>query len=67
MGVNWISVYSSKFIYKVEIVKAVLSNNNIKSVIVNKQDSSYLFGDIELHVHPDDALRAMQIIESEQL
>ena len=67
MEVNWIIVYSSKFIYKVEIVKAVLTDNNINSVIVNMQDSSYLFGDVELHVHPDDAIRAIQIIESEQL
>jgi hypothetical protein len=67
MGVNWISIYNSKFIYKVEIVKAVLTDNSINSVIVNKQDSSYFFGDVELHVHPDDAIRAIQIIESEQL
>ena len=51
----------------VEIAQAVLADNGIDSVIVNKQDSSYVFGDIELHVHPDDAVSAIQIIEKEML
>jgi hypothetical protein len=67
MAENWISVYSAGFIYKAEIVKAVLEDNGIQSVIINKQDSSYFFGDVELHVHPDDAVLALQIIEKEQL
>ena len=67
MAENWTSVYNAGLIYKVEIVKAVLADNGIESVIVNKQDSSYLFGDIELHVHADNAIRAIKIIESEQL
>jgi hypothetical protein len=64
---TWINVYSSKDYYKVEIVQAVLTDNGINSVIIKKQDSSYLFGYIELHVHPDDSIRAIQLIESEQL
>ncbi len=64
---NWVCVYSSGFIYKVEIAQAVLTDNGIDSVIVNKQDSSYAFGDIELHVHPDDSISALQIIEKEKL
>jgi len=63
MGLNWVCIYSSKLIHKVEIVKAVLDDNNINSVVVNKQDSVYLFGEIELHVHPDDAMLAIQIIK----
>jgi len=54
--------------YKVEIAQAILAENNINSVIVNKQDSSYFFGEIELHVNPDDAILAKQIInEKEEL
>ena len=62
MGINWVSIYNSKFIHKVEIVRAVLLDNSIDSVVVNKQDSAYLFGDIELHVHPDDVMLAKQIL-----
>jgi Putative prokaryotic signal transducing protein len=67
MGINWVCIYSSKLAHKVEIVKAVLADNNINSVIVNKQDSAYLFGEIELHVHPDDSMLAIQIIKKEKL
>ena len=54
-------------IHKVEIVQAVLADNNINSVIVNKQDSAYHFGDIELHVNPEDSMQALQIINDEEL
>ena len=67
MGVNWVCIYSSKFIYKVDIVQAVLADKYINSVVINKQDSSYLFGEIELHVHPDDVILAKQIINKERL
>jgi hypothetical protein len=64
---NWVCIYSSKLIHKVEIVQAVLTDNNINSVVVNKQDSAYHFGDIELHVHPDDSVHAIHIINEEKL
>jgi hypothetical protein len=67
MSENWVSIYSSKFIYKAEIAQAVLAQNNIDSVVVNKQDSSYFIGEIELHVHPDDSINAIQIIKKEKL
>lgn len=67
MSLNWICIYSADDIYKVEIVKAVLFDANIKSVIVNKKDSAYNFGEIELHVHPDDAIMAKQIINNQKL
>jgi hypothetical protein len=66
MSVNWVSIYSSKYIHKVEIVKAVLLDNNIDSVIVNKQDSVYLLGEIELHVHLNYLLEAKQILNKEK-
>lgn len=67
MTLNWLCIYSSEEMYKVEIVKAVLFDNNIKSVIVNKKDSAYHFGEVELHVHPDDVILAKQIINNKKL
>ena len=64
---NWIEIYRAGMIYQVEIVQAILSDNSITSVIVNKQDSSYHFGEIELHVHQDDAMIALKIINTEKL
>ncbi len=67
MEENWQKVYSSTFEHKLEIVKAVLEDEGIKSVIINKKDSAYLFGELELYVHADDVLMSKRIINKESL
>lgn len=67
MKSNWNLVYSSPYSYKVELIKAVLLNQGIESVILNQKDSAYLFGEFELYVLPEDVLRAKQIINNENL
>jgi len=67
MDSSWVKIYISTQAHKVEIVKSVLEDNNIKSVILNKKDSSYLFGEIELYVKNDDVIRAKHIISKNEL
>lgn len=67
MEESWQLIYSSTFLHKVEIVKAVLDDFEIESVVVNKKDSFYLFGEIELYVHADNVLKARLIINREEL
>ena len=55
-------IYSSSQIYKAEIIRGFLEENDILSVIINKKDSAYLFGEAELYVKVDDAFRAKQLI-----
>ena len=43
---NWSVVYTHNVLYHIEILKSVLSDNDIESVIINRVDSNYLFGDI---------------------
>ena len=62
MDAKWTKIYSSTLLYKVDILKGLLSENNIRSVIVNKRDSVYLIGEIELFVNVEDAFRAKQIV-----
>ncbi|MCK4676969.1 MAG: DUF2007 domain-containing protein [Bacteroidales bacterium] len=62
MDAKWTKIYSSTLLYKVEILKGLLAENNIQSVIVNKKDSVYLIGEIELFVNVEDAFRAKQIL-----
>jgi hypothetical protein len=65
---EWSMVYSTTEPHKAEIVKAVLADNNIESVEVNKKDSAYIFiGEIELYVHHSNAVLANFIIKSNQL
>jgi len=59
---QWEKVYSTNAEYQAEILKALLEEENIVSIVVNKQDSSYLsFGDIEVYVKSEDILKAKQI------
>ncbi len=67
MEENWQKVYSSSFEHKIEITQAVLEAEGIKSVIINKKDSFYLFGELELYVHADQVLKAKQLIKKESL
>jgi hypothetical protein len=63
MEQNWSKIYGSNKTYEVEIMKKILADNNIKSVIINKQDSSFIIGSIELYVNDKDVSKAKQIID----
>ncbi|HEY6976519.1 MAG TPA: DUF2007 domain-containing protein [Chitinophagaceae bacterium] len=48
---EWFKLYSTRNYAEANIIKGMLEENNIKVVIMNKLDSSYInFGDIELYV-----------------
>jgi putative signal transducing protein len=48
---GWFKLYSTKNYLEANMIKGLLEENNIKTIILNMQDSSYLvFGDIELYV-----------------
>lgn len=63
MDDQWEMIFSSSKHYQVEIMKALLQDENIPCVIMNKQDSAYIvIGEIELYVKRKDVLKAKQII-----
>ena len=49
------------------MAKDILYDEGIASVIINKQDSTYLFGEIELYVERDDAILAKYILDKAQI
>jgi hypothetical protein len=57
-----VHIYSSGQPYVAELVRQMLTDNNIQSFIVNKQDSAYKFGELELYVHRDHVIRAKMLI-----
>lgn len=68
MNNDWVKIYSSVEIHKVEIVKAVLEDNDITAFMINKKDSSYIIiGEIELFVKPDDEILSKIIINKHKL
>ena len=68
MQKGWQQIYFSDKMHLIQIVKALLSENNIESFVVNKQDSTYItIGDIELYVKNDDVVLAKFLIEKNNL
>lgn len=61
---DWVSVYCTNKPYEAELVKGLLENVDIEPIVMNKQDSSYMFGEIEIFVHPQQAEQALNIINS---
>ena len=65
---DWVKIYSSTEIHKIEIVKAVLEDNDIPSFEINKKDSSYIsIGEIELYVSSENAVLSKAIINGNNL
>ena len=60
---KWNLVYSTNKLYEAEILKEYLADNDIVTFSINKQDSFYKFGDIEVYTTPDDVIRAKWLIE----
>jgi hypothetical protein len=63
MDSNWSIVYTCGKLYTAEMLKEYLADNGILSIILNKQDSSYHIGDIEVYTQPEDVMKAKVLIE----
>ncbi|MBE9517624.1 MAG: DUF2007 domain-containing protein [Bacteroidetes bacterium] len=63
MEANLVHIFSSGQPYQAEMVRQMLSDHHIQSFLVNKQDSAYKFGDVELYVNRDDVIRAKKLIQ----
>jgi hypothetical protein len=68
MEKNWIKIFSSTNYYQAEIVKQMLVENQIDTVLLNKQDSSHrTFGDIEVYIHQQDFSNAIEAMILNQI
>jgi hypothetical protein len=68
MEKNWVKIFTSTNYYKSEIIKQVLTQHHIASVLLNKQDSSHrTFGEIEIYIHQEDFSHAIEIMILNQL
>jgi len=68
MDKGWQRIYFSDKPHLVEIAKAILEENSIESVVVDKRDSSYVtIGEVELFVKDDDVILAKFLISQNNL
>ena len=63
MADDLVNIYGTGKAYIAELLKQALADHDIQSYIVNKQDSAYKFGEIELYVNRDDVIRAKKLIQ----
>lgn len=59
---NWQPIFKTNSLHQAEIVKSVLLDSEIEAVLVNKRDSSYHIGEIEVTVGKSNVIRALKII-----
>ncbi len=62
---DWRSVYKDHRDHRATIVRDVLVDQEIDAVIVNKKDSPYGFGFLEVQVPADQVILAIKIIEED--
>ena len=68
MNPNWTKVKVFTNPLQAEIVKQMLVENNIPAVVLNKQDSSYVFlGEVEVYVPSDMFEKAQALISIIQI
>lgn len=63
---NWIKVFESKMQVRAEIVKGVLEEHGVQSVVLNKKETIYqIFGNYEVHVLRENLILANNLIKNE--
>ena len=63
---GWINILTSTNHFQAQIIEGLLIQNRIPVIIMNKKDSSYLFGNIELYVKENDAKNAKRLIKNQK-
>lgn len=66
MSDDWVPVFSATKMSEIVFLQEILTEENIESVVMSKQDSIYLFGEIELYTRNTDAMAARFIIEKQR-
>ena len=63
MEKDWIRIFTSTNYFQSEIVKQMLTEHHITSVLINKQDSSHRnFGNVDVYIHQDNFGNAIEIM-----
>jgi hypothetical protein len=63
MEKDWVIVYTTNKTYQAELFRELLGDHGIESFVINKQDSSYKFGSIEVYVRRDAVLKAKMLVK----
>jgi len=59
---GWVRVYKSTNAIEAEMVKAMLIDQDVEAVVINKIDSSYFFGEASVYCKNENESIALQFI-----
>jgi len=62
MGNDWINIFDAGNIQEAEMIKGMLLAQGIECNIMNKRDSAYLMGNVEIYVQQKDEISAKKLI-----
>jgi len=62
MEKHWVRLFITANPMQGEITKQMLEEHGVSAVMMNKQDSSYRFGQVELYVHESEEALAKGLI-----
>lgn len=62
MTTEKVIAYTTNQHFEAEMIKKYLFDREIKAFILDKMDSNYRFGEIEVLVYRDDLIRAKKLI-----
>jgi hypothetical protein len=64
MEPDWKVVFTTESPFEAEVIRGMLKEHHIESVIINQRDSSYgVFGDVSLYVHKDQVEEATRLLQ----
>lgn len=64
MNTHWITLFTTSNPIEAELVKQALEEHNVEAIVLNKQDSSYLFGEVQVLVRAKDAENAQLYLKN---
>lgn len=63
MSEDWIEIYSTELSHQAEIIKALLTENGLSPVEINKKSSPHMIGEIEIYVRREEVIKAKFLID----
>ncbi len=67
MEQDWVKIYTSPDFFKSELVRQVLTDHEIETVLMDKQGFPYRIGQVEVYIHQNDFQEALEIIIKNEL
>ncbi len=67
MEENLKAVFSADEMYKISIIRELLAENDIQSIILDQKGSALLIGEIIVYVNDKDEAKALEIIAGHEI